>query len=79
MHKDFFGKEIEPGDTILRCLQGRFEKALVIKLTKNYIYIERPEIRKRWVKDPDKPLAIHLHWNQASDKIINLTKLNYTP
>ena len=79
MHKDYFGKVIEPGDTILRCLQGRFEKAVVVKISRNYIYIERPEYSKRWVKNPDKPIGINLRWVEAGDKIINLTKLNYTP
>lgn len=75
-HRDYFGNLIEPGDKILRTINSQLVPTTVIKLTPNYIYVERSGWSKKYYGD--RPIAIHLRYRDASELIINLTKLNLT-
>lgn len=73
-HRDHFGNLIEPGDKILRVKNAQLVPTTVVKITPSYIYVERDGWSKRYYGD--RPIAIHLRFRDASELIINLTKLN---
>lgn len=71
--RDYFDNPIELGDVVLRAKFSDFEERKVVKVTENYLYVERSST-DYFPNLPD-PLKIRLDFGTCQSHLINLTKL----
>lgn len=72
--RDYFDNPIELGDVVLRARLGTLQEKKVVKVTENYLYVERSST-DYFPNLPD-PLKIRLDFGTCQSHLINLTKLN---